>query len=227
MNLNEIKALPSTYAVTFPNEWYEIDTTSLYLFGLLTLAEAGNVNAQLDLGMCLAYGDQLDKDMEEGLMWLTKVAEQGNITAKRLLAGFEANEDTMGIDVDINTRIHWLKVLAEQGDGEAQYDLSSYYTGFNGMFRPGTDMDKGLNWLVKSAAQQYDCAVSCLEEVCDGSFVIEKWQCAVPDGFDSHEEAAQHYLQAVINGDISAQQILVDLLKHAKFMVDERKNTPI
>jgi TPR repeat protein len=50
-------------------------------------AEADNHWAQLELGRRLARGDGVERDLEEGRMWLEKAAAQGNETAQRTLAG--------------------------------------------------------------------------------------------------------------------------------------------
>lgn len=53
--------------------------------GLKELAEKGDPVAQFQLGQCYSYGDGVEKNKEQAIVWLQKAADQGEEAAKRTL----------------------------------------------------------------------------------------------------------------------------------------------
>ncbi|MBQ3332412.1 MAG: sel1 repeat family protein, partial [Thermoguttaceae bacterium] len=60
----------------------ENDTTTDTVKRLRTEAENGDVNAQFDLGRCLAFGDGCKKNPEEAVKWFRMAAEHGQAKAQ-------------------------------------------------------------------------------------------------------------------------------------------------
>ena len=48
-------------------------------------AEAGHAKAQANLGLCLFYGQGVERDVKQAIGWFVKAAEQGNAGAQAKL----------------------------------------------------------------------------------------------------------------------------------------------
>ncbi len=100
-------------------EWQEISQ-----FLLVDSARGGYVEAQYDVAANLLTGNQCEKDIDKGLMWLTLAAQQGHDHAQYLLAsrlmygqGFAQNREKA---------VAWLKAAAEAGHGRAKVEYAMY-----------------------------------------------------------------------------------------------------
>src|SRR5579863_8487504 len=75
---------------------------------LREIAYAGNVNAQVQLGVIYLTGDGVPKDDAEALKWLQKAADQDNALAERYLA--EMYFKGRGVPADIAQAARWLRM---------------------------------------------------------------------------------------------------------------------
>jgi TPR repeat protein len=115
---------------------------------LREIAYAGNVNAQVQLGVIYLRGDGVPKDDAEALKWLQKAADQDNPLAERYLA--EMYFKGRGVPADITQAAKWLRMAAEQGDAESEHNLAVLYTQGEGVPR---NMKEAANWMRKAAEQ--------------------------------------------------------------------------
>ncbi len=82
------------------------------------LAEQGNANAQLYLGVLYARGDGVPEDDAEAVRWFRLAAEQGNALAQYSLGSMYGNGE--GVPEDIVLAYMWSNLAAAQGNEDAQ-----------------------------------------------------------------------------------------------------------
>ena len=72
--------------------------------------------SQYELGFMLILGEGADKDIEKGLQWMEKAAENGEAFAMRLLSDVYQN-GLFGVDVDAEKAKYWGKRSGRLKDG--------------------------------------------------------------------------------------------------------------
>lgn len=81
------------------------------------------------------------------------LAEKGNAQAQYHFGWLYANGN--GMNVDIDTAVHWWKAAAEQRHADAQFALALAYTTSDGI---GKDMDTAVDWYLTAAKQGHQDA---------------------------------------------------------------------
>lgn len=81
-------------------------------------AEAGNADAQYNLGEMYESGDGVPKDSAKAVEWYQKAAAQGNAGAQSLLGVMYAFGE--GVPKDSAKAVEWYQKAAAQGDTKAQ-----------------------------------------------------------------------------------------------------------
>jgi len=128
-----------------------------YLARLQKEAEAGNAEAQFNLGRIYLRGEgstgvafvrDVPKDIPKAVEWFQKSAVQGNMNAQRDLGmlfklGF-------GVKEDARSAFTWLQKAAAQGNDVAQYNLGLMYADGAGVKR---DLSRASAWLTLAASQ--------------------------------------------------------------------------
>jgi TonB family protein len=109
-------------------------------------AEAGDVDAQRNLGEMYQQGKGVARDAAQALAWLTKAAEAGNAEAQFGVASFylaSGSGAVSGADAH-----QWLLKAAEQGHAMAMVGLSAQYS-----MGKGVDKDpvQAFAWMRKAA----------------------------------------------------------------------------
>lgn len=157
-------------------------------------ADAGEQQAQFQLGVLYTLGKGVTFDIEQATMWLTKASELGERAAMTLLGRSIAD------DVDHPDRIHeaieWYLQAAESGDSDAQCALADIYaTG-----RPGVEVNPKamLHWYQLAADQHHPKALYTL-----GKLLIEGKLIQQND-----EAAFRWFTLAIANGSEPAQKEL-------------------
>jgi TPR repeat protein len=115
---------------------------------LKEVAYAGDVNAQVHLGVIYLTGDGVAKDDAEAVKWLRKAADQDSALAERYLA--EMYFKGRGVPADNEEAAKWLRMAAEHGDAQSQYNLGVLYTQGLGVPR---SLKEAANWMRKAAEQ--------------------------------------------------------------------------
>jgi hypothetical protein len=91
---------------------------------LLKAAEAGDAEAQYNLGQAYEYGEYDKVDLAEAMSWYTKSARQGYVHAQFKLSVF--HEDGKGCEVDFLAAYEWAEKAARQGLVHAQKRVSAF-----------------------------------------------------------------------------------------------------
>lgn len=120
------------------------------LAALRKKAEAGDAQAQLDLGLHYQRGKGVDKDSAEAARWLRKAAEQDLPAAQFHLAGCCINGE--GMTEDLQEGLEWLRRSAEHGYAPAQYMLGMSLFGSMGPLI-SKNKPEGVKWMEKAADQ--------------------------------------------------------------------------
>jgi TPR repeat protein len=159
-------------------------------------AEAGDVKAQVQLGLAYASGDGVEADGKQAVKWFRKAADREDAAGEYYLGELYATG--RGVPVDYSEALKWLRKAAEQGEPHAQYNLAAIYT--QGL---GVDKDdyEAAKWMRKAADQGLP----------DGQFGLGS-MCAHGKGVpQSVTEAVAWYRKAADQGDTPAMNNLAML----------------
>ena len=130
------------------------------------LAESGDAEDLMSLGLALVWSDEPMQNVEEGFAWITRAAEKGHSSAQYFLGSSYASADQ--VDIDLPKAIHWYKVAASNGHGEAQYNLAIMLLTGEGIEK---DFESGLRWMSISAKAGNDFSIEFLRDAYrDGTF---------------------------------------------------------
>lgn len=153
-------------------------------------AEAGDGQAQFDLG-CIHFGaDGEDRDWEQALRWWRKAAEQGHAAALSNLAWlYYAGQH---VPQDLAQSLGWARQAADLGLAGAQFFLGERYAKGDGVEK---DTQQACAWYMKAAAQghagaQFRLGVLALEAPDATAEALRWFRKAAAQGY----AAAQHNL---------------------------------
>ena len=125
-----------------------------------TRAEAGDPEAQLQLGMRYAAGDGVVQNDKEAAKWLERAARKGLADAQyeyglMLLQG-------RGVVQDYRAAFEWIEKPARRGHAKAQYSLGELYR-----YGTGTAIDKARAylWFNLAAAQGVEAAAKARDSI--------------------------------------------------------------
>lgn len=88
---------------------------------LLRKAEAGDAEAQFNLGVCYYKGQGVGQDYVQIVYWWRKAAEQGDVEAQFKLGLLYVKGE--GVEMDIIQAMFWLEKAAGQGHKAAETTL--------------------------------------------------------------------------------------------------------
>ena len=114
------------------------------------LAEAGDVDAQYNLGIMYDNGYGVPQDYAEAVKWYRLAAEQGYAKAQYNLGTMY--EYGNGVPQDYKEAVRWYRLAAEQGNVDAQYNLAIMYDNGKGVLQ---DDQEAIKWY-RLAAEQGD-----------------------------------------------------------------------
>ena len=97
----------------------------------LELAEAGNAQAQYNLGVLISDGQGTEKDPARALSWFEKAASQGFADAQYRLGNLY--EFGQSVPQSYENAAVWYKKAAEQGNASAQTNLAVLYANGQGV----------------------------------------------------------------------------------------------
>ena len=126
----------------------EIDVTDLSVAALRELADAGDAEAQVELGVRYEHGRGVGKDYAVAVSWFRRAAEQGYAPGQVAL-GFMYSAGR-GVVQDYAEAVRWERRAAEQGNAPAQHNLGVSYR--NGL---GVAQNHGeaVRWFRRAAEQ--------------------------------------------------------------------------
>ena len=90
-----------------------------------TLAEKGDLNAQIELAKAYRQGIGVSQDYKTAVKWFTLAAEQGDAEAQYNLGVMQSFG--LGVVPNNETAVKWYTLAAKQGDALAQYNLGRLY----------------------------------------------------------------------------------------------------
>lgn len=188
-------------------------------------AEAGDADAQDQLGVKYVTGNGVPQDFNKAFKWFQKAALQGHAVAQHNLAYMYGTGK--GTPLDDNQAFEWYQKSALQGFSGSQYEIGERYLLGNGVPQ---DFVNAFNWLQKAALQgdaQAQWRVGAMYRngrgvAKDSSKAFEWYQKAAAQGnpqgrnslgtmyYEANEmlKALELYQQAAIQGDAAAQSNL-------------------
>jgi len=142
----DVQTLRPTKTPTIPQNTRSSDQTSEDIKLKISVAENGDVEAQLNLGLLYFNGQGVSKDYAEAYKWWQKAAEQGRPEAQFMVGVLFFNGQ--GVSRDASEAARWWIKAAEQGITHAQSLLGNLY------FK-GTGVDQNISeakrWWMKAA----------------------------------------------------------------------------
>lgn len=129
--------------------------------GIRKLAEKGDPEAQMKVGVMLSAGIGVEQDRLEGLKWYQKSADQGYPEGEWNLAFVYIRGEI--VPQDFKRAFDLLQKAADAGHAEAQYDLGMMY--LQGLAVPAPDQEKAEVWFRRAAAQGSRQARKVLKEL--------------------------------------------------------------
>ena len=153
------------------NQGNEEASRRLPLVELKYNAQAGNADAQYKLALAYENGDGMEKDPSEAVQWFRKAAEQGHAESQYRTGLFCADNGVQ----DLSEAATWLrkavaqghvgaskilkivemKLSAQAGNADAQYELAQAYETGNGLEK---DPSEAFKWYLKAAEQGHPAA---------------------------------------------------------------------
>lgn len=160
-------------------------------------AEAGDVKAQVQLGLAYASGGGVEADSSEAVKWFRMAADQGDVPGEYYLG--EMYGTGRGIPVDYAESLKWLRRAADQGEAHAQSNLAVMYARGLGVSR---DEAEAAKWMRKAADQG----------LAAGQFGLGSMYAHGRGVPQSDGEAAAWYRKAADQADVPAMNNLAFLL---------------
>lgn len=131
---------------------------------LQKLAQQGDPEAQMKIGVMLSSGIGAPLDKAAGLEWYKKSADQGYPAGQWNLAFVYIRGEV--VPQDFQRAFDLLQKAAQAGLDSAQYDLGMMY--LQGLGTPAPDQDKAEVWFRRAAAQGNRDAKKMLKDLAAG-----------------------------------------------------------
>lgn len=124
-------------------------------------ANKGDPKAQLALGSFYATGaNGFEKDGTKALIWLTKSAEQNNVSAQVYLGILYATGGS--IKPDTNKAVFWRELAATNGDAQEKWSLGNAF--LFGYMVP-KNLDRAVHWIEAAAELDHPHALVKIVEI--------------------------------------------------------------
>ena len=115
-----------------------------------SLAEQGDVQSQIRLGIMYARGNGVQRDGKEAQKWFQKAADLGSAEGEYNLGVLCENARSYDMPADFEAAMMWYRKAAEKGHIEAQYSLGVNY--FRGVGVPQDNL-MSYAWMNLAASQ--------------------------------------------------------------------------
>jgi len=92
----------------------------------IALAEDGDVDAQLSLGLLYTEGQSVSQNYKEAMRWYGAAAEQGNAKAQYMIAYMY--RVGLGVAQDFEKAVNWYQKSAQNGNERSQFALGFLYS---------------------------------------------------------------------------------------------------
>ena len=118
---------------------------------LRTRANAGDADAQVQLGRMYDYGWGVPQDFVEAAAWYRKAAEQGDASAQDRIGGMYRRG--AGVPQDDVEAVAWFRKAVEQGNVSAQVALGEMYADGRGVPQDDVEAYKWLHRALTTARE--------------------------------------------------------------------------
>lgn len=152
---------------------------------LISKAESGNAEAQLELGKEYLDGIKTSKSLSNARKWLTQAASQGNVEAAIELGYLNLKQYSWYNSTPES--FYWFTKAAQTNDKVGQFGLCQFYHDKYGF----DDLPEGRKWCHKSAAQGHVPAIHYLGRIYERGFGVEV----------GYKKALKFYRKAAAEGD--------------------------
>ena len=124
------------------------------------LAEAGDANAQVGLGLLLDLGRGVPRDAAKAYTWYRRAADAG--VARALFNVAVMHDSGIGVARDTTQAATWYARAAARGHGRAQYNLAQLYASGDGVPR---NVEQAIVWYRAAADGGLEAAVTKLADL--------------------------------------------------------------
>lgn len=166
---------------------------------LLSDAQAGSLEAQVEVGRRFERGDGAARDPARAFYWYSVAAERDDLSAQVALGGMYTRGD--GVQRDATIGASWYLRAAERGDATAEFTLGLCYQLGRGVDK---DLTQARSWLQKAA--QHEGAS--FYQVQLGDMLLEG-----DLGAKDPISAVEYFAMAARAGDSSGQRQLAQCLR--------------
>ena len=184
-------------------------TTALRL--IRPLAEQGDAQAQITMGIMYLEGGAVTKDYRKAVQWFRLAADRGNAEAQGFLGGI-FHDGGNGVPQNRKEAAKWYRLAADQGDADAQVDLGKLYYDGDGITQ---DYKEAAKWF-RSAADKGNS---------DGQmrlgFMYSKGEGVARD----YREAMKWYRLAADQGNADAQFFLGNIYNEGKGVAQDYRES--
>lgn len=138
---------PATSGIAAPNAQAANPQTAAPLDKLTALANSGNANAELIVGLKYLDGDGVAVSEPEAAKWLERAAIAGLPVAQYRLGTLY--ERGRGVPLDAIKSVHWYTLAAQAGNRKAMHNLAVAYASGTGVTK---DLAEAARWFSKAAS---------------------------------------------------------------------------
>ncbi|MHC5184120.1 MAG: tetratricopeptide repeat protein, partial [Planctomycetota bacterium] len=160
---------------------------------LVSKAQAGDPQSQLEVGLKYCRGQEIIRNYEQAVFWFRKAAEQGYADGQYKLGAMYYYGD--GVKQDFSQALAWYSKASLQQHGQATYELSVMYSRGEGVT---PDPQKSVELNIQSAEMGFAFAQSNLGAMYLEGNRIEK----------DYSQAHKWLLEAAKQGEATAQNNL-------------------
>lgn len=175
-------------------------------------ADEGNTDAQFQVGLHYANGQDTAQDDAQAIYWLQKAAKQQNKNAMSYLAWM--NMLGLGLPQNVSQAVHWF-VSAHDSNAQAfnQFDTNSEATQIALKAQANAQAEKAIALLENNDEGDIDIAVKLLEQAAKNNHPGAQTKLAqlyqTGKGVSKNKEKARHLFEkAAKNGQTEAQYAL-------------------
>ncbi|NOZ53254.1 MAG: sel1 repeat family protein [Gammaproteobacteria bacterium] len=106
------------------SEVKKLQSSSIY--PLLDQAKQGDIDAKYKVGLMFLEGDNVPKDIYEGIRWLQSAANNNHMRSQMTLGNIYFS-GAYNVEIDYLVAAKWFRQAAKNGDAEAQYQLGNLH----------------------------------------------------------------------------------------------------
>ena len=170
----------------------------------LPAAEAGNAEAQYDVGTMYERGNGVAKDMQKAFEWYMKSAKQGN--DKALYKVGLSYLHGRGVGKNYDKALKWLNDAADKNNVRAYYYIGTMYEKGNGVSK---DLNAAMRWYTRAFKGGYVIAQERAADVKDEIDQLEAQQAAKRERRERRQQMAKTQNTAPSSNKTNVKKLLL------------------